>query len=601
MANQFSIDADFSGAKGIFNKLLFFKIYVTELAIFFILIIISFRKDKLASCSKLILLPAFIIVWSVQSISFWFSNEFVSLLVLENLRSAQMIMSTTSMLVMFGIFVVAIFLMVGLQQATGLLVKDDHKLKNVLALTVFSLSLYTTDILLSNEHRIELKTIEQKLVNGRDAPIYASFVLFYNYFSPQEHNSEKLTREEHQAVRRYGLRIASNPIYPMSHKKFYNEELPFRKTKALGQPNVIVFFVEALSARKLPIYGSAYAGITPNLDKLAERTLIVDNYFNHTQSTFRGIKGQLCSMFPYHTTRPEEWANKDFKPLLTTYDCLPHHLNKAGYDTIFLGPDSPDHAHFRFQTRSAGFQHNFYREYLNKTYLNNGPLYGPFLTDIQLTNSLNAILDTPVSEKPFFVAGYFKSSHVGQDIKPDGIPYGDGSNQVLNTLHTFDLAFGKFWNVFSKSKHFENTIVIVTGDHTHWPEKAFKEVAGKGFNNHPVDRLSLMIYSPFHEFPERYDVHNATSLGFAPMVTQLLDLPHAENSFIGRSPFESRSEKTSVAWFNLALFPIDEKGKVRLVKLKRDELSSDQAAVWKAISLTHQAEFKNTITRFAGD
>jgi len=64
--------------------------------------------------------------------------------------------------------------------------------------------------------------------------------------------------------------------------------------------NVIVFFVEALSARKLSRYGGAFPDLTPNLNAFALGALKINNYFSHTQTTFPGIRGQLCSMFPYH-------------------------------------------------------------------------------------------------------------------------------------------------------------------------------------------------------------------------------------------------------------------------------------------------------------
>src|SRR3546814_1742681 len=45
-------------------------------------------------------------------------------------------------------------------------------------------------------------------------------------------------------------------------------------------------------------YGSTYPGLTPNLQALAGDTMVVDNYYNHTAATYRGLQGQMTSGFP---------------------------------------------------------------------------------------------------------------------------------------------------------------------------------------------------------------------------------------------------------------------------------------------------------------
>ena len=85
----------------------------------------------------------------------------------------------------------------------------------------------------------------------------------------------------------------------------------------------------------------------------------------------------------------------------------------------------------------------------------------------------------------------------------------------------------------------KNTILVLTADHSHWPEREYIKVAGNGFNRMTFEDIGLFIYSPFHKLPRRFDAKNATSIGFAPMVTQLLGMePETNNSFIGYSPFD---------------------------------------------------------------
>src|SRR5690606_4224251 len=62
-------------------------------------------------------------------------------------------------------------------------------------------------------------------------------------------------------------------------------------------PNMIVLMSEGVSARMLGAYGGAYPGLTPNIDRIAARSMRVDNYFNHTAATYRGVGGQVSSGF----------------------------------------------------------------------------------------------------------------------------------------------------------------------------------------------------------------------------------------------------------------------------------------------------------------
>ena len=79
------------------------------------------------------------------------------------------------------------------------------------------------------------------------------------------------------------------------------------------------------------------------------------------------------------------------------------------------------------------------------------------------------------------------------------------------------------------------------------------------------------------------------------MLTQLLDLPHATNSFIGISPFERENVKTSFAWFNDRIYIINEDNSVDYYNIRRDKLPALASAGWKAVKQTHIAEFKNRI------
>src|SRR5690606_16217047 len=76
--------------------------------------------------------------------------------------------------------------------------------------------------------------------------------------------------------------------YPYLKDWVNREPLPFAGKPPVAQPNVIVLFIEGMSARTLEPYGSTYPGLTPNLQALARDTMVADNYYNHTAATYRG-------------------------------------------------------------------------------------------------------------------------------------------------------------------------------------------------------------------------------------------------------------------------------------------------------------------------
>src|SRR3546814_14333238 len=86
--------------------------------------------------------------------------------------------------------------------------------------------------------------------------------------------------------------------YPYLKDWVNRQPLPFAGKPPVAQPNVIVLFIEGMSARTLEPYGSTYPGLTPNLQALAGDTMVVDNYYNHTAATYRGLQGPMTSGFP---------------------------------------------------------------------------------------------------------------------------------------------------------------------------------------------------------------------------------------------------------------------------------------------------------------
>jgi len=311
---------------------------------------------------------------------------------------------------------------------------------------------------------------------------------------------------------------------------------------------------EGVSARMLGAYGGRYPGLTPNLDRLARRAMRVDNYFNHTAATYRGVGGQMFSGFAVAGGAGEGgWERVDDPEALTSTrrQTVPMLLADAGWDTYFLAPHGEDKP-FIVMLRSLGFEHVLSRDSINRKLLAGHARMRKgigALEDQSLLAGLRRLLERRHARQasaPFFIALYNIGTHAF--IKPGPVRYAGSDNPVVNKLHNLDAAFGEFLDWFQASPYADNTVLVFTADHATYPEPAYREAAGAGLKPYFVDRIPLLVLDPLHRLPATMDADGRNSLSFAPTLLQLLGVPQADNAFLGRSLFEPRPRAAGIAW-----------------------------------------------------
>jgi len=388
------------------------------------------------------------------------------------------------------------------------------------------------------------------------------------------------TRADAMAARRFGFEISYSSAYPLRKDWIYEGDPPFAKEPGAPRfPNVIVFFTEGLSARLTGPYGAPFPGITPNLDRFAAlpRTMVVTNYYNHTFATYRGLHGQLCSLFP-KDEGSDAWLDGPENGGVRSYFSLADYLRELGYETSFLDTHRRGAARVDKMMRRIGFENVRTAEDLSALYLGGAePLRGDALSDHQLLDALVGFLEERQERKggsrPFFAGLYNIETHAFQDSAADGPKYADGENYSLNTVHSFDDAFGRFLEFFLRSPLAENTVVVFTADHCHYPTKTYMEVTRPHFPDLPripVDTIPFIVYSPIHRLPDTFDAEFQTSLDFTPSLIHLLGLPQRSNPFLGRSIFSShgrRDFEPGIALIGRDLFLVDRNGIARKGRL----------------------------------
>lgn len=343
-------------------QIFFFKDFYAETACLILLIAGSRIRVKIISIACTGAALCFLLVWVIQLNTLWYSDDFMSFFLLENIGSLALVLHMDSVLHFF----IFLFFLVGVYICFFFSLGSAGLQKNLSNISLVLLIVIIAENNLTNVN----KDIKNELKIRNHSPVLA-------FVSTLKDVRQMITEGEIDFRVRRLIRIGKIPDYPMINETLYSSPFPFPlkegRTQFHDQPNIIVFFVESLSARKVSSYKmnfaqnapSAQEGLTPNLGRFARQAMTVENYFSHTYSTFRGLRGQNCSMFPYHGG-DGAWSMPGFEPPSGPYKCLPHHLHEEGYETIFFGPDVQEHCHFSFQTEQMGFESNIFRREIEK-------------------------------------------------------------------------------------------------------------------------------------------------------------------------------------------------------------------------------------------
>lgn len=513
---------------------------------------------------------------ALQLMSVKLSQNFISDLALENILHISLLLNvkTISGLTLAIICFLIPLLILDLRLVPHLREYKARRQMTVL-LGVAMLS-FVIPLALSQDVLERRNDLAEERMTGDLPPLTSLARTLFLHSKPPIIEEIVLTESAKQVASQLGISLYSggNKKLPLLKNFVYEKPFPYPAIKKGGKnPNIVLIFMEGTSSRLLGFNQKKYSDITPNIDAFAtnDRSMIVDNYFNHTAATYRGLHGQFCSIYP--TEGGPHWekesGNKRPKNL-----CMPHVLTKVGYDTSFFDCHKKGAAFLDELALGTGFERVYLAEDMQRDYLAGETAIRPdAVSDDQLFRALTEHLkakDKGDNAKPFFLSLYNLGTHANQEASPDGPQYGDNSNSVLSNIHSYDRAFGKFWDWLKSSEYYENTIVILTADHAHYPEPDhIKAVEGEPYYHYFIDRIPFIIYSPFHDLPPRFDADHRTSLDFAPSLTHLLGIKNFPNHFIGSSIFESNEKRVGgigVANFGDEYYVAHEEGITRDVE-----------------------------------
>jgi len=253
--------------------------------------------------------------------------------------------------------------------------------------------------------------------------------------------------------------------------------------------NIILITVESLSGDFLARYGNT-DGITPNIDSLANASMVFDNLFATGNRTVRGLEAvTLC-------IPPSSGESIVKRPDCGGRFCTGDVLRSYGYSTRFLyGGDS------YFDNMGTFFRENGYEVYDRKNYgaenITFANVWGTCDED-----SYKVALDLCDKDfatgKPFFTHIMTISNHRPYTYPEGRIEYDGNPMSRKAAVKYTDYAMGEFFAEASKKDWFDNTVFVVLADHC---------ASSAGKTSLPVEcyHIPAFIYAPGFIEPEVVD------------------------------------------------------------------------------------------------
>ena len=296
----------------------------------------------------------------------------------------------------------------------------------------------------------------------------------------------------------------------------------------MQRKNIIILIVESLSRK----YVGHYNGkpVTPFLDSLMSKSLVFDNAFANAKTSMEGIPSILASI-PAWMDDPFIYSfysgNRitSFSNLLTPY----------GYSSAFFHGG---------KNGTMGFDNFCNLAEIDKYYgLNEYPDKGDFdgkwgiWDEPYLQYSVEQITKM---NQPFFASIFTLNTH-----HPFTIPekYREKFHQPGHPLNTCiryaDYSLEQFFKKAEKQNWFQNTIFVITADHT------ALDIVGEKPNALQDYRIPLIIFNPAEKFLQEKNENIISQIDILPTVMDIINYPE-DFICLGKSGLKNELKNSTI-------------------------------------------------------
>lgn len=283
----------------------------------------------------------------------------------------------------------------------------------------------------------------------------------------------------------------------------------YHNNPAWNKKNVIIIVWESFSKRYTREGGSP--GVTPFFDSLSAKGHLFTNAYANALRSNEGVPA-IFSGYPAMMEGPV--INSIYGN--TAVDALPALLQAEGYTTAFFHGGTNGTMGFDIYAKRAGFERYFGRkEYANEKDFDGtwGIWDKPFLDfALQQINTFKA---------PFLAGIFTLTSHVPFHVPKGFKPTAGGFDRDIEiSMNYTDWALSQFFKQAAKEKWFNNTVFVLTADHTNpYVDNPFQ---GEGLGRYQVP---ILIIDPANEQLNRKDTSLVQQLDIIPSVLDYIQYP----------------------------------------------------------------------------
>lgn len=288
--------------------------------------------------------------------------------------------------------------------------------------------------------------------------------------------------------------------------KQYNQDSTAVKTK----PNVVLFIVESFAREYIGAFNtrskiSNHKSYTPFIDSLAQHSLIFDNAFANGRKSIHAMSSVLAGIPSFKVAfTSSSFSNQNIQSVVSA-------LNDYGYDTSFFHGAANGSMGFLGFGNILGIDHYYGMNEFNNMSETDG-IWGiwdePFLQFMHKTIS--------TKPEPFFATVLTLSSHdpfIVPEKHKNRFPKGDVS--IHRPIGYTDYALKQFFEKSKNEPWFDNTIFILTADHTN---QKFYDKYKKGINRHAVP---ILFFKPDNSL-SKLDTTIAQQIDIYPTILDLV-------------------------------------------------------------------------------
>jgi phosphoglycerol transferase MdoB-like AlkP superfamily enzyme len=324
-----------------------------------------------------------------------------------------------------------------------------------------------------------------------------------------------------------------------------NDSLPFIKK------NVVIIIWESLGREYIGSlnnsFGNDYESYTPFLDSLLQNCLTFKHTFSNGRKSIDAMPSILSSI--PHIIEPFIVSNYS----LNKVDGIAAALNSKGYHSAFFHGAPNGSMGFEAFAKKIGF-----KEYYGMTEYEQEKGEGDF-------DGTWAIWDEPflqyyaekmgVFPEPFVTSIFTASSHhpfVVPKEYEDVFPKGELA--IHQPMRYTDNAFRKFFETIKESKWYENTLFVITGDHTNMTNHTFYTTDVGSFC------VPVIFFDPSGEIVQKGITDKiAQQIDIMPTILAAL---HYDEPFVafGQDLFSTPQEETFAITYNGGIYQFIQNG-----------------------------------------